>query len=426
MSTMDRLIDTEELAKALGISSRTVDTWRTAGEGPDYIKIGAQVRYRETDIEQWLSTVRVIQGNTAGRLKPGPGWADFVAKTVQPSDASIDRHNLWRVWNEYLELHPDARGGSDNPQLESDLRHALSELSVTVDASSTKNVLAGIRLTTYGQSLLTTIKSREWNLPGYVDAADVGAGLAGEQFAIGRRGNDNPTDVVIDFAQHPVLAVFGHGTGKTTAVRHLIREITDRRRTGDLKAVLAVHDPRSSLHPSSTRHLDLAEDKYEHDFKLFSTTWFKAIEKIIDDRTPPTSEWTDVNTPTWDGETIYLIVDNLDWGVDAATSTVDQLAHQKFGQSLVTLARRNVGLRIILTYDRSFDDQSLRLNSGLKLDAIADLVNIVTLGDNTYRTDRTDKLIGSYNPDLALPPGAGYLNSPREPWNSGYLQLAHP
>jgi len=404
---MDRLIDTEELAKALGVSPRTVDTWRTAGEGPDYIKIGAQVRYRESDVEQWLSTVRVIQGNTAGRLKPGPSWADFVAKAVQPSDATVHRHNLWRVWNEYLAQHPDAREDTNGPQLESDLRPALkTHLTVT---SARSGIYDGIRLTTYGQTLLTTAKHREWDLPDYVSSDDVGAGLAGERFAIGRRGTDNPTDAVIDFAQHPVLAIFGRGTGKTTTVHHLIREITDRRRNGDLKAVLAVHDPRSNLHPSATQLLDPAEDKYEHDFKPFDR-WLRSIETIDD--APP------------ECDTIYLIVDNLDWADDPAL--IRPFVNE--------IARRDPRLRVIFTYDRrnldhnerSFDNQSLQLRAGLNLERMADLVNVLALGETDYSANSADKLIGSYNPDLALPPGAGYLHSPGDPVSSGYLQLAHP
>lgn len=416
MSTMDRLIDTEELAKALGVSPRTVDAWRTAGEGPDYIKIGAQVRYRETDVEQWLSTVRVIQGNTTGRLKPGPGWADFVARTVQPSDASIDRNNLWRMWGEYLAMQPDAPDG-DGPQLESDLRHALDELSVPVNLGPQKNRLDGIRLTTYGQNLLTAIKTREWDLPVDVPSGDIGAGLTGEQFALGRRGNANPTDVVIDFAQHPVLAIFGNGSGKTTAVRHLIQEITERRQDGDLKAVLAIYDPRDSLRNSSTRNLDPAEDKYEHDHKPFES-WLKATEKIIDDRTSKTSDWTNPNSRTWAGETIYLIVDNLDWAAGGVKNSI--------GPAFEKLAHHDVGLRIIFTYDRSFADQKLSLSNGIRLGAIANLVNVLTLGDKGYRTDQNNKLVGSYNPDLALPLGAGYLCSPGDPVNSGYLKIAHP
>lgn len=404
---MDRLIDTEELAKALGVSPRTVDTWRTAGEGPDYIKIGAQVRYRESDVEQWLTTVRVIQGNTAGRLKPGPSWADFVAKAVQSSEASVHRQNLWRVWNEYLALHPDARGDTNGPQLESDLRPAL-KTHVTV-TSARSGIFEGIRLTTYGQTLLTTVKNREWDLPGYVSSDDVGAGLSGERFAIGRRGADNPTDAVIDFAQHPVLAIFGRGTGKTTTVHHLIREITNRHRNGDLKAVLAVHDPLGNLHPSAAHLLDPAEDKYEHDFKPFNL-WLKSIDKITDD--------------TSNSVTIYLIVDNLNVADDPAL----------IRPFLNKIARRDQRLRVIFTYDRrnldhnerSFDDQSLQLRAGLNLERIAGLVNVLALGETDYRTDSTDKLIGSYNPDLALAPGAGYLHSPGDPINSGYLQLAHP
>jgi hypothetical protein len=42
--------------------------------------------------------------------------------------------------------------------------------------------------------------------------------LTGERFALSRRGGEQPTEEVIDFSQHPLLAIDGDGTGKTTAL----------------------------------------------------------------------------------------------------------------------------------------------------------------------------------------------------------------
>ena len=44
----------EFLAQTLGIPLRTIYNWRSRGEGPRAFKIGRHVRYRPTDVEDWL------------------------------------------------------------------------------------------------------------------------------------------------------------------------------------------------------------------------------------------------------------------------------------------------------------------------------------------------------------------------------------
>lgn len=44
----------EELAEELRVTIRTVYRWRRNDEGPPAIKVGGQLRYRRTDVEQWL------------------------------------------------------------------------------------------------------------------------------------------------------------------------------------------------------------------------------------------------------------------------------------------------------------------------------------------------------------------------------------
>ena len=50
----DELIPSNETAKALHVEAQTLVTWRTRGEGPDFIKIGRAVYYRRADIAEWL------------------------------------------------------------------------------------------------------------------------------------------------------------------------------------------------------------------------------------------------------------------------------------------------------------------------------------------------------------------------------------
>lgn len=45
-----RPITQNELAERWRLSPRTLEKWRTLGIGPDYIKVGGRVRYREDEI----------------------------------------------------------------------------------------------------------------------------------------------------------------------------------------------------------------------------------------------------------------------------------------------------------------------------------------------------------------------------------------
>ena len=47
-----------ELSRRWGISPRTLERWRTVGEGPAYLKIGGRVAYRLEDVERFESDNR--------------------------------------------------------------------------------------------------------------------------------------------------------------------------------------------------------------------------------------------------------------------------------------------------------------------------------------------------------------------------------
>ncbi|MAZ17622.1 MAG: excisionase [Ahrensia sp.] len=55
MPGADRLISTREAAEVLGVSSSYLAKSRLTGEGPRFIKIGARVLYRPSDLDAWLS-----------------------------------------------------------------------------------------------------------------------------------------------------------------------------------------------------------------------------------------------------------------------------------------------------------------------------------------------------------------------------------
>lgn len=52
----DPLLNPTEAATYLGLAVHTLRVWRTRGEGPTYIKVGAAVRYRRTDLDAWLDS----------------------------------------------------------------------------------------------------------------------------------------------------------------------------------------------------------------------------------------------------------------------------------------------------------------------------------------------------------------------------------
>lgn len=49
------LITQEELALMLDVSADTLREWRRLKQGPDFVKTGKGVMYREVDIQEWLS-----------------------------------------------------------------------------------------------------------------------------------------------------------------------------------------------------------------------------------------------------------------------------------------------------------------------------------------------------------------------------------
>ena len=56
-------LSTRQAADLLGLSPRTLERYRGAGEGPPYMKRGRQVRYVRVDLDEWME---------GGRRSPKP------------------------------------------------------------------------------------------------------------------------------------------------------------------------------------------------------------------------------------------------------------------------------------------------------------------------------------------------------------------
>jgi len=54
---MQIFLTEKEVAKQIKVSLASLRRWRLLQRGPRFIKVGALVRYRAEDLEQWLETL---------------------------------------------------------------------------------------------------------------------------------------------------------------------------------------------------------------------------------------------------------------------------------------------------------------------------------------------------------------------------------
>ena len=54
MEPADRLLTVKELAEYLGVSVTTLYQWRYRREGPLGFRVGRHVRYRWTEVTEWI------------------------------------------------------------------------------------------------------------------------------------------------------------------------------------------------------------------------------------------------------------------------------------------------------------------------------------------------------------------------------------
>jgi predicted DNA-binding transcriptional regulator AlpA len=53
---LDEAIDTAEAGRIIGFTPRTLDTWRSRGGGPPFLKLGRRaVRYQRRALFEWLA-----------------------------------------------------------------------------------------------------------------------------------------------------------------------------------------------------------------------------------------------------------------------------------------------------------------------------------------------------------------------------------
>ncbi len=54
MANVNKVLTVKELSRYLGMSKETLRKYRMRGIGPEYAKIGRQVRYKFGDVLEWL------------------------------------------------------------------------------------------------------------------------------------------------------------------------------------------------------------------------------------------------------------------------------------------------------------------------------------------------------------------------------------
>ena len=58
----DQLVDRDTAAKELAVKKSTLEAWAARGRGPKFIKVGKAVRYRLSDLDEWLASRTVDPG----------------------------------------------------------------------------------------------------------------------------------------------------------------------------------------------------------------------------------------------------------------------------------------------------------------------------------------------------------------------------
>ena len=54
MGTHKTFLDTPEAADYLGVQRSTLEAWRCRGGGPNFVKLGRLVKYRQTDLDNFI------------------------------------------------------------------------------------------------------------------------------------------------------------------------------------------------------------------------------------------------------------------------------------------------------------------------------------------------------------------------------------
>lgn len=90
------VLTTEQAGVFLGLSPTTLETLRTRGGGPPFVKLGRRVGYRRDDLTRWLGGLRIACGAPPATRDSNPAhpWG---SRAPRPADNSLHEHGLHRA-----------------------------------------------------------------------------------------------------------------------------------------------------------------------------------------------------------------------------------------------------------------------------------------------------------------------------------------
>ena len=165
-----------------------------------------------------------------------------------------------------------------------------------------------------------------------------------EQVIIGQREEDL-APVAFDFAENPLVMVFGDSkSGKTTLLRHIIRTVRENS-TAD-RVAFTVLDRRLHLVEEPL----FPDNEYTANVDRIMPAML-GLANIIDARRPPAGlSPAELSRWTYEGHTHYLIIDDVDQIPDSPAMSGPYIGQRPWTPLIGLLAQAgDLGLRVIVT-----------------------------------------------------------------------------
>ena len=182
-------------------------------------------------------------------------------------------------------------------------------------------------------------------LPANLAPAEMGELYRGrDRVVIGQREEDL-APVVLDFAENPLLMVFGDAkSGKTTLLRHIIRTIRDN--AGADEVAFTVLDRRLHLVDEPL----FEDNEYTADVDRITPAML-GLANLIESRRPPAGlSAAQVSRATYRGPGHYLLIDDVDQLRDGPAAGGPYIGQRPWTPLVALLAHAaDLGLRVIVT-----------------------------------------------------------------------------
>ncbi len=168
--------------------------------------------------------------------------------------------------------------------------------------------------------------------------------------------------MVLDFAENPLLMVFGDSkSGKTTLLRHIIRTI--REHSSADQVAFTVLDRRLHLVDEPL----FPDNEYTANVDRIIPAML-GLANLIESRRPPAG-WSAAELSRWtyDGHTHYLLIDDVDQIPDSAAMSGPYVGQRPWTPLIGLLAQAaDLGLRVIVTARASGSAHALMTSSLLR------------------------------------------------------------